>query len=109
MDDDEARSRLLSLQRELTQSLAGTQEQGETVELDQTAVGRLSRVDALQAQAMAQAQERRTTLRLAQVDNALKRVENGRYGECMRCGEDIAEARLAARPEAPFCISCAQN
>ena len=104
-----ARSRLLALQQELSRALTGARDQAGTVGLDQSAVGRLSRVDALQHQAMAQAQERRTELRLAQVENALKRVENGTYGDCLDCGEPIGEARLLARPEAPFCLSCAES
>ena len=101
------RDRLLALAAELRAALAGSQDQAATVDLDQSAVGRLSRVDALQHQAMALEQARRTELRLAQVVNALARVDDGRYGTCLRCGDDIAEARLNARPETPFCRECA--
>ncbi|MEN0060818.1 MAG: TraR/DksA C4-type zinc finger protein [Myxococcota bacterium] len=109
MDDPTIRERLLALQAELQRTLAGSQEQGDTVALDQSAVGRLSRMDALQQQAMAQAQERRTTLRLEQLTHALCRLDNGVYGDCVRCGEPIAEARLIARPEAPFCLDCTRD
>ncbi len=103
------RARLLSLKAELQAALAGTQEQAGTVDLDQAAVGRLSRVDALQAQAMAQEQERRTQIRLEQVVNAVARLDNDAYGICVRCGDDISEGRLEARPEAPFCLACASG
>jgi len=45
---------------------------------------------------------------IASVKRALARVEDGTYGECVRCGQDIAPARLEARPEAALCIDCAR-
>ena len=45
---------------------------------------------------------------IASVKRALARIEDGTYGECVRCGEDIAAARLEARPEAALCINCAR-
>ncbi len=44
---------------------------------------------------------------IASVNRALERIANGTYGECVRCGSDIAPARLDARPEAALCIACA--
>ena len=46
---------------------------------------------------------------IASVNRALLRVENGTYGECVRCGAEIAPKRLEARPEAALCISCANQ
>jgi RNA polymerase-binding protein DksA len=45
---------------------------------------------------------------IASVKRALARISDGTYGECVRCGEDIAPARLEARPEAALCIDCAR-
>lgn len=45
---------------------------------------------------------------IASVKRALARIEDGTYGECVRCGEEIAPARLEARPEAALCIDCAR-
>ena len=80
-----------------------------TVELDQNKVGRLSRMDALQAQAMSQETERRHQRELVQIEAALRRIENGDYGYCTECDDRIAEARLAFSPAAPLCIQCAEN
>jgi len=44
---------------------------------------------------------------LAEVDAAIQRLEDGAYGICDRCGQPVAEARLAARPAARSCIRCA--
>lgn len=45
---------------------------------------------------------------IASVKRALARIEDGNYGECVRCGGDIAPARLEARPESSLCIDCAR-
>lgn len=46
---------------------------------------------------------------IASVTRALTRIENGTYGECVRCGDTIAMKRLEARPEAALCIECARR
>ena len=80
----------------------------QTVTLDQNSVGRLSRMDALQGQAMAQANVDRQLALRHSIAEALKRVEIGEYGRCFECGEHIASARLDIDPVAEFCISCAE-
>ncbi len=77
------------------------------VELDQSAVGRLSRMDAIQQQAMAAAQSRRRAGRLRAIAAALKRIDEDEFGWCDACGEEIAMRRLELDPAAPRCIGCA--
>jgi DnaK suppressor protein len=43
---------------------------------------------------------------LKKIDAALQKMEDGTYGECESCGEQIAVARLLARPVAQLCIDC---
>jgi DnaK suppressor protein len=74
-----------------------------------SSLGRLTRVDALQAQQMAQALIQRNREELARVTRALQRMASGDYGVCPRCGEDIADARLAAVPDALLCRDCAEK
>ena len=81
----------------------------QTVELDQQSVGRLSRMDALQRQALAQATGRRRNARRNRIHAALLRIEEGEYGYCQGCGEPIAEARLRLDPTLPNCIECASG
>ncbi len=78
------------------------------VELDQQSVGRLSRMDAMQQQEMAQAEARRRTSDLARIEIALNRVDEGEYGWCAECGEAIAYKRLEIDPAAHLCIGCAR-
>lgn len=79
------------------------------VTLDQQSVGRLSRMDALQGQAMAQATSARRTMRRARIIAALARIDAGAFGTCTECGEDIAMKRLALDPTTPTCITCAST
>lgn len=104
---DAARARLLELRAEIESLSAAAADERKPVALDQQAVGRLSRMDALQSQAMAKAAHARRALELKRVDAALARVEDGEYGYCTRCGEAIEERRLALDPAAPFCAACA--
>jgi DnaK suppressor protein len=86
----------------------GTEDRS-TVHLDQQSVGRLSRMDAMQRQQMAQANERRRRGERVRIEAALNRIEDGEYGACADCGEDIAPARLAADPATPRCLPCARG
>lgn len=79
------------------------------VSLDQQSVGRLSRMDALQNQAMSKAiQQRRDSERL-RLTAALRRIAEGDYGYCDECGDDIAPKRLALNPSVAKCIKCASG
>ncbi len=77
------------------------------VTLDQQSVGRLSRMDAMQQQAMSQAQERARAAELTRIDQALRRLEDGEYGYCSECGEEIPDKRLEIDPSASACVNCA--
>jgi len=77
------------------------------VELDQQSVGRLSRMDAMQVQAMAQAVEARRRGRLQHIDAALKRLESDDYGYCVSCDEEIPTKRLEIDPATDRCVDCA--
>ena len=102
------KSLLLKLRSELLEAGETGQQAEEVVELDQTRVGRLSRMDAMQAQAMSLETGRRRRLHIAEIDLALERLRIGDYGDCFECGEPINPRRLEADPGATLCISCAE-
>lgn len=97
-----SRDDILSLQHEREASSA-------TVKLDQSMVGRLSRMDALQQQAMAQDNQRRAKQALLRIGAALQRCEEGSYGYCIDCGEAINPRRLTLDPATPLCVLCAEK
>ena len=102
------KSRLLELKSGLMKAAETGQQAEEVVELDQARVGRLSRMDAMQAQAMSVETGRRRRQQLVEIDLALERIEASDYGECFECGELILAGRLDANPTATLCIGCAQ-
>jgi len=76
------------------------------VELDQTANGRLTRMDAMQQTAMESARLSRLEIENRKHVAALARLDNDEYGICCRCGEEIAPERLQHEPATPFCVDC---
>lgn len=101
----ELRGLLLELKSEIETSLQDSADSSKTVDLDQP-IGRLSRMDALQQQAMASAGQLGLKKRLQLVESALQSFHSERYGECRRCEEPIGFSRLQVSPEAPFCLCC---
>lgn len=108
-DTETIREALLAKRGELRQLDEASAADSATVELDQQKVGRLSRMDALQAQEMALATKRRREVEFGRIDAALKRLDDDAYGDCLTCGEEIGEKRLALDPATPTCIECARN
>ena len=107
--ETDIRNRLLALRDELEQVAVTGDAASAVVELDQSKVGRLSRMDALQAQAMSQESGRRREQQLRAITAALLRLENGAYGDCRECEAAIASKRLEFDPTAMLCIDCASN
>ena len=110
----EGQTDLSALRAQLVERLNGLRDTSQTtadnrrpVELDQTSVGRVSRMDAMQGQAMAVATEQRRKDEARRIEAAIKRIDEGEYGYCTACGEDIAPKRLAADPIVATCIKCA--
>jgi DnaK suppressor protein len=101
------RAKLLWLREELESVSAASDDSSQIVELDQARVGRLSRMDAMQAQAMSQATGRRREMTLQKISAALERIDNGDYGLCQSCEELIDRKRLEFDPTAVLCIECA--
>ena len=100
---------LLTLQVELTRLSKVTKTSRNPVELDQTSIGRLSRMDAMQAQAMQLETGRRREQELVRIDSALKRIQTGGFGYCTICDEEIEEKRLLHDPTFSTCIGCAHS
>jgi DnaK suppressor protein len=84
-------------------------EAAQIVELDQASVGRVSRMDAMQGQAMAIAANQRRQVELQKIKAALKRIDHKDYGYCLECDEEIAEPRLKLDPASSLCIECASK
>lgn len=109
--DEELRARFRPLiEAELAELEAASKSSGSDrrpVALDQQSVGRLSRMDAIQGQAMAAAIEARRSARRHALLQALRRMETEEYGFCADCGSFIGHRRLETDPAVTRCIGCA--
>lgn len=100
---------LLEQQQELIQVRSSGERAAATVVLDQTSVGRLSRMDAMQSQVMLQEAARRRELLLRDIDDSLRKIESGDYGICEECGENISKKRMLFNPSIAYCIKCSSE
>ena len=90
----------------LEASMIVSEEAVKPVELDQSAVGRLSRMSSIQSQGMAKGLREREVVRLALLQEAVRRLDSGTYGICTACGSELAFERLVIFPESATCMSC---
>jgi DnaK suppressor protein len=104
---DTFRARLEQMRADTQRTLSMTEGTAQTVALDQNRVGRLSRMDAMQGQAMAKANSERQQQRLRQISRALSRIDCGDYGRCLDCEDWITEGRLDIDPTIEYCMGCA--
>jgi len=100
------RQSLQQLAGEIDADLSANKDDAGIVELD-TSIGRLSRMDAMLNQQMALELRRRRENQLLRINNAFKRMDQGRYGKCGKCGNPIDEARLEVFPDVVTCVACA--
>ena len=101
------KKRLLERRNELEHVIETSAETKTDTELDQQRIGRLSRMDAIQQQAMEEETGRRRDQELARIAAALQRIEEDDYGYCTACEGAIAPKRLENDPATPLCIECA--
>jgi RNA polymerase-binding transcription factor len=108
IDPDRFKALLIENRKELERASDLAAGSRDAVELDQQSVGRVSRIDAMQRQAMANAGEQRRIVLINRIIAALQRIEIDEYGYCLKCGEEIARKRLELDPAAPLCVACAR-
>jgi len=108
MDMKLIHDKLVSLYEETMALSEAAKDNRKPVALDQQSVGRLSRMDSLQVQAMDKAQDAARQKKLLKIKAAMARLDIGDYGYCVTCDEPIGQKRLDLDPSTPLCISCAK-
>lgn len=103
------RAQLLETKRDLASQSQSTEDLRKPVALDQQSVGRLSRMDALQGQAMQLETERRRQISLLRIEAALARMDEDEFGYCVACGDELELRRLEHDPSVITCVDCAQK
>jgi DnaK suppressor protein len=109
LDIPAMKARLQEIRGELVDTSRTSAASRQPVELDQSRVGRISRMDAIRDQAMAIESERRRGVEITRIDAALTRIEGADYGYCVACEEYIEVKRLTFDPATPTCITCARG
>ncbi len=108
MTEIDWKTKLLAMKRDLQATDSAAKDSRGAVELDQSRVGRLSRMDALQSQAMNNAIAVRRQQMLSRLNSALERIEVDEFGYCLECGDEISAKRLELDPTVCFCTQCAK-
>ena len=103
------KQQLLDLRSELSDLSSTSADAAKPVELDQSAIGRLTRMDAMRGQSMAIETKARREHQLLRIEGALQRITTGDYGLCLTCGEEINTRRLEVDPSYTQCIECADK
>ena len=97
---------LLSNKTKLEQQLLDAESATGVVILDQSSVGRVSRVDAMQQQSMAVSTRAIAEASLRKVLKTLKRMDAEDFGYCGECDKPIQFNRLKVQPQASHCLKC---
>jgi DnaK suppressor protein len=105
---EELQADLETLEENIDRILGLMKEGTRPVDLDEP-IGRLTRMDALQAQSLARSSRQGLEVKRSQVASALAEIEEGGYGLCRRCEGPIGFRRLKVRPETPFCVRCQEK
>lgn len=108
-DKKELEQLILNQIADLEKQLNLSEHSSQTVELDQTLAGRVSRIDAIQQQKMAESSNIRDKKTLLELKSALEKLPNDDWGICQECDEPISIARLKIKPESIYCIRCQQD
>ncbi|MHB8844578.1 MAG: TraR/DksA family transcriptional regulator [Nitrospirota bacterium] len=106
---DQLRQKLLDLRDGLLELEASSQERTMPVELDQAVMGRLSRMDAIQAMRTAGEGARQRARQVQKIEGALRRISLGEYGTCFICEEELDLPMLSADPTITRCMNCVEQ
>lgn len=72
------------------------------------AIGRISRMDAINNKSVAEAALRQAKDKLSKLRHAMNRLDEDDFGNCQRCGNPIPIMRVVLMPQSPYCVRCAQ-
>lgn len=108
IDHNALKTKLISQRDKLEELKAASAKDSDPVELDQSRIGRVSRMDAMQLQAMSIETARRREVQLQRIETALQRFKDDIFGDCLHCGEAIEPKRLEIDPAISLCIECAE-
>ncbi len=104
MDVQDFKRRLILREQDVTEQIARLEDEAResnSAEVEDP----IDEVTSSEGKATALEESTRLSITLRQVQDALKRIEDGSYGRCIDCGREIEPARLSAIPWTPYCLS----
>ncbi len=104
---EKLKNKIIDEIRELKFSIASLEEASKPVVPD-VAIGRLTRMEAISAKSISEANLNVSINKLAKLERALNRVDDPEFGICSVCEEPIAIGRIMLIPEATRCVRCAE-
>lgn len=105
---DELRERLLAMRREIAGEVSALKAEGFSLGTDGTQDVGDDAANTYARQVLLGLSEREREI-LREIDDALDRIDEGSYGECEDCGDEIGLSRLRAVPYASLCVECKSN
>ena len=107
MSFDPQRSRLEEAINKTVQKIRRYEEMTKPVAPD-NAIGRVSRMDAINNKSVMEAALRKAQQRLSGLQKHLDQLGTPDFGKCLKCGENIPFERILLAPESSFCVNCAR-
>ena len=92
----------------LAEKIVSYKEGARPVELD-SAIGRVTRMDAINSKSISEASLRKAEISLLQLERALEKIDDPDFGLCLECGEEIPFKRLMIMPGSVLCVACADK
>ena len=107
MDKDQIKEMILREIIKTEQLISDYREMSRPVEPD-NAIGRISRMDAINNQSVTEASLRQAEEKLRNLNRVLSRIDTKDFGICQKCGNEIHIRRIMIRPESLLCVNCAR-
>jgi DnaK suppressor protein len=108
MDKAEIRQKIREQIQKTEQTIEEYREMSKPVAPD-AAIGRISRMDAINNKSVTEAALRQAERKLLQLERAFNEVDAPHFGKCKKCGEEIPLGRILIKPESTFCVKCAET
>lgn len=107
MDKEKIKQTILREINKTERLITDYKEMSQPVEPD-SAIGRISRMDAINNQSVTQASLRQAEEKLKNLNRVLSRIDTRDFGFCQKCGNEIHIRRIMIRPESLLCVNCAR-
>jgi len=107
-EKEELRQAMLQKMERLKEDILDLEELTKPI-APENAIGRVSRMDAINNRSVNEAALRQARVKLAKLENAISKIDEPDFGKCSRCGQPIPIKRILFMPESTRCVNCADR